>query len=240
MPGAARSGNALGRPWTRAVSAYGRKAFHSSRPRATDPALRVHLGEPQNVMMSARNGLDRGHLARRADLVWGSLPVARKANIDSFYFTNITPQVDDFNQSVRNGVCTSSCASYGRSSNPVRSAVPTAAADIRCSRGTPLSRRRALRGGDPPAPGRARAETTVIGRTGARPSTGCGHVVLDRQSDPAKSPRYHHDRLADRTRSSSPSALLIIPPAPIAKVLRCQWRIHLRNRRSSACTASKL
>jgi endonuclease G len=50
------------------------------------------------------NRLDRGHVARRADLLWGSLPVARKANADSFYFTNITPQMDDFNQSARNGV----------------------------------------------------------------------------------------------------------------------------------------
>jgi len=52
----------------------------------------------------ARNDLDRGHLARRADLVWGSLPVAKKANTDSFYFTNITPQMNDFNQSSRDGV----------------------------------------------------------------------------------------------------------------------------------------
>jgi endonuclease G len=52
----------------------------------------------------ARNKLDRGHIARRADLVWGSLPVAKKANTDSFYFTNITPQMDDFNQSSRDGV----------------------------------------------------------------------------------------------------------------------------------------
>ena len=52
----------------------------------------------------AGNDLDRGHLARRADLVWGSLPVAKKANIDSFYFTNITPQMADFNQSARDGV----------------------------------------------------------------------------------------------------------------------------------------
>jgi endonuclease G len=51
-----------------------------------------------------RNDLDRGHLARRADLVWGSLPVAKQANIESFFFTNITPQMDDFNQSTRDGV----------------------------------------------------------------------------------------------------------------------------------------
>ncbi|MGM1058596.1 DNA/RNA non-specific endonuclease [Saccharothrix sp. Mg75] len=48
------------------------------------------------------NRLDRGHLARRADLLWG--PGAERANVDSFFFTNITPQVDDFNQSMRQGL----------------------------------------------------------------------------------------------------------------------------------------
>jgi endonuclease G, mitochondrial len=50
------------------------------------------------------NRLDRGHLARRADLLWGPLPEARRANEDSFFFTNITPQMEDFNQSSQNGV----------------------------------------------------------------------------------------------------------------------------------------
>jgi endonuclease G, mitochondrial len=50
-----------------------------------------------------KNRLDRGHIARRADLIWGGLPEAKEANKDSFYFTNITPQMDDFNQSTKNG-----------------------------------------------------------------------------------------------------------------------------------------
>ncbi|WP_326673403.1 DNA/RNA non-specific endonuclease [Streptomyces canus] len=50
------------------------------------------------------NRLDRGHIARRADLLWGSLPEAEKANTDSFFYTNITPQMDDFNQSSKNGL----------------------------------------------------------------------------------------------------------------------------------------
>lgn len=52
----------------------------------------------------AANRLDRGHIARRADLCWGPLPEAQKANHDSFFYTNITPQMDDFNQSKRNGL----------------------------------------------------------------------------------------------------------------------------------------
>lgn len=50
------------------------------------------------------NRLDRGHIARRADLCWGSLAEARQANRDSFFFTNITPQMDDFNQSSQGGI----------------------------------------------------------------------------------------------------------------------------------------
>lgn len=50
------------------------------------------------------NRLDRGHIARRADLTWGTLPEAQQANQDSFYYTNITPQMDDFNQSKQNGI----------------------------------------------------------------------------------------------------------------------------------------
>lgn len=63
---------------------------------------------PENLQVGDElyvdNDLDRGHLARRADLVWGSLPIAKRANTDSFFFTNITPQMDDFNQSSRDGV----------------------------------------------------------------------------------------------------------------------------------------
>ena len=50
------------------------------------------------------NRLDRGHIARRADLLWGPLAEAKKANVDSFFFTNITPQMDDFNQGSKGGV----------------------------------------------------------------------------------------------------------------------------------------
>ncbi|MGP5220590.1 DNA/RNA non-specific endonuclease [Arthrobacter rhombi] len=52
----------------------------------------------------AGNRLDRGHLARRADLTWGSTAEAKQANKDSFTYTNITPQMDDFNQSSRQGL----------------------------------------------------------------------------------------------------------------------------------------
>ncbi|MFD7445921.1 DNA/RNA non-specific endonuclease [Streptomyces sp. NPDC059909] len=50
------------------------------------------------------NRLDRGHIARRADLLWGPPAEAKQANLDSFFYTNITPQMDDFNQSSKGGL----------------------------------------------------------------------------------------------------------------------------------------
>jgi len=52
----------------------------------------------------SKNRLDRGHIARRADLLWGTREEAEQANVDSFFFTNITPQLDDFNQSREHGL----------------------------------------------------------------------------------------------------------------------------------------
>ena len=50
------------------------------------------------------NKLDRGHVARRADLGWGSLEEAKLAESDSFFYTNITPQHERYNQSKRAGL----------------------------------------------------------------------------------------------------------------------------------------
>lgn len=45
----------------------------------------------------ARNDLDRGHLVRRRDPVWGDR--AAQANSDTFHYTNAAPQASGFNQS---------------------------------------------------------------------------------------------------------------------------------------------
>lgn len=65
---------------------------------------RLPADEQTGEAVYADNPLDRGHIARRADLLWGTLSEAKAANRDSFYFTNITPQMADFNQSGRGGV----------------------------------------------------------------------------------------------------------------------------------------
>jgi endonuclease G len=48
------------------------------------------------------NDLDRGHLVRRLDPVWGAGEVAKRANDDTFHYTNSSPQHKDFNQKVWN------------------------------------------------------------------------------------------------------------------------------------------
>lgn len=52
----------------------------------------------------ADNPFDRGHLARRADLCWGTEEEAAAANKDSFFFTNMAPQHERFNQSKLRGL----------------------------------------------------------------------------------------------------------------------------------------
>jgi endonuclease G len=44
------------------------------------------------------NDLDRGHMVRREDPVWGSLRTAAQANEDTFHFTNACPQMNRVNQ----------------------------------------------------------------------------------------------------------------------------------------------
>jgi endonuclease G len=44
------------------------------------------------------NQLDRGHLVRRGDVLWGSLAMARAANRATFFYTNAAPQHQNFNQ----------------------------------------------------------------------------------------------------------------------------------------------
>ncbi|MFD0269729.1 DNA/RNA non-specific endonuclease [Streptomyces sp. NPDC127106] len=71
----------------------------------TDPRLPLSAQVDNDLYKGgAQNRLDRGHVARRADLLWGPLAEAQKANRESFFYTNITPQMDDFNQSARNGI----------------------------------------------------------------------------------------------------------------------------------------
>ena len=68
----------------------------------TDPRIPSEFQSGDELYKT--NKLDRGHIARRADLVWGPMHEAKKANRDSFYFTNICPQLDKFNQGNKGGI----------------------------------------------------------------------------------------------------------------------------------------
>jgi endonuclease G len=60
---------------------------------------RIPQSEQVGEEMYSKNALDRGHLVRRLDPAWGAdLDTAKKANDDTFHFTNCTPQHEDFNQ----------------------------------------------------------------------------------------------------------------------------------------------
>jgi endonuclease G len=59
---------------------------------------RVLETEQAGEDLYARNDLDRGHLVRRRDPVWGDRATAQRANDDTFVFTNAAPQAAKFNQ----------------------------------------------------------------------------------------------------------------------------------------------
>ncbi|HEX8498322.1 MAG TPA: DNA/RNA non-specific endonuclease [Actinomycetales bacterium] len=59
---------------------------------------RVPQDEQTGPEVYARNDLDRGHLVRRRDPVWGEPAVAAAANEQSFCYTNAAPQAAAFNQ----------------------------------------------------------------------------------------------------------------------------------------------
>ncbi|MFM9046612.1 MAG: DNA/RNA non-specific endonuclease [Cyanobium sp.] len=59
---------------------------------------RIAESEQIGDTLYKKNKLDRGHLVRRLDPVWGSSASAAKANEDTFHFTNCSPQHERFNQ----------------------------------------------------------------------------------------------------------------------------------------------
>jgi len=60
---------------------------------------RVPADDQAGPEVYARNDLDRGHLVRRRDPVWGDRATAERANRDTFAYPNAAPQASGFNQS---------------------------------------------------------------------------------------------------------------------------------------------
>ncbi len=60
---------------------------------------RLPAADQTGEAVYADNDLDRGHLVRRLDPAWGRTErTAKRANDDTFHFTNCTPQHKNFNQ----------------------------------------------------------------------------------------------------------------------------------------------
>ena len=71
------------------------RRFPRSRNWRTDPRVAADSQAGDDIYRN--NDLDRGHLVRRLDPVWGDLNEARLANDDTFHFTNAAPQIHAFN-----------------------------------------------------------------------------------------------------------------------------------------------
>ncbi|MCC5465680.1 DNA/RNA non-specific endonuclease [Pelosinus baikalensis] len=79
-----------------AVNINGQQLINIQRPKKWyfDPRIdRKYQCGPE---LYDNNDIDRGHLVRRLDPIWGKL--AKKANEDTFHFTNCSPQHKNFNQ----------------------------------------------------------------------------------------------------------------------------------------------
>ena len=75
-----------------------RKIVRTSTPWRFDGRLDVADQIGDEVYSEENNVLDRGHMVRREDPVWGAMTTAARANVDTFHFTNATPQMAAVNQ----------------------------------------------------------------------------------------------------------------------------------------------
>jgi DNA/RNA endonuclease G (NUC1)/V8-like Glu-specific endopeptidase len=81
-----------------AVNIDGRKSKRFSRGDAWFLDPRVPSDVQCGPAVYANNDLDRGHLTRRLDPVWGPDSIAHRADQDTFCFSNACPQHKDLNQ----------------------------------------------------------------------------------------------------------------------------------------------
>ena len=82
-----------------------RKITRTATPWRFDGRLDVADQIGDEVYSEQKNVLDRGHMVRREDPIWGEdMEIARRANIDTFHFTNACPQMAQVNQQVRLGL----------------------------------------------------------------------------------------------------------------------------------------
>ncbi len=85
-------------PFLTAVNIDGRKLRRIPRGDKWIKDSRIDLKAQFGDELYANNDLDRGHMVRRLDPVWGTNAEASLANDDTFHFTNSCPQHKNLNQ----------------------------------------------------------------------------------------------------------------------------------------------
>lgn len=94
-------------PFFTAVNIDGTNEFRISRddeggehPWILDPRIGAHEQTNNDFYRGRQNRLDRGHLVRRLDPGWGtSWQDSARGIVDTFHYTNCSPQYDRFNRS---------------------------------------------------------------------------------------------------------------------------------------------
>ena len=85
-------------PMITAVNISGRESRSLPRINTWSFDGRLDKTDQWGDELYAGNALDRGHMVRREDPVWGTFEEARQANVDTFHFTNSCPQMAAVNQ----------------------------------------------------------------------------------------------------------------------------------------------
>lgn len=75
---------------------------HITKPASKEASWEIDPRIPAKYQLDntiyAGTKFDRGHIAKREDLLWGGATVAKRANDDSFCYANATPQHEKFNR----------------------------------------------------------------------------------------------------------------------------------------------
>jgi endonuclease G len=76
------------------------KISRTSIPWCFDGRLDVGDQIGDEVYADTNRQLDRGHMVRREDPIWGPMKTAQQANIDTFHYTNACPQIAEVNEQI--------------------------------------------------------------------------------------------------------------------------------------------
>jgi len=87
-----------------AVNIDGSEARRAARLATWSFDGRLNKSDQLGDEVYSRNDLDRGHMVRREDPIWGPTNLALLANSDTFHFTNSCPQMAGLNQRTWHGL----------------------------------------------------------------------------------------------------------------------------------------